>query len=102
MSYIPGQRCVCVRDYFPFQAGAPYGGAMPVKGQVYTIRDVLAYQAGDIVCGIIFTTDMVFLLLEEIPGSHCFDAVAFRPFRETSIEVFKRLLVNPPKIPVSA
>ena len=90
---IPGRKVICLSDNFPNYA---QGEVTPVKGLTYTIREVLAFNAG------------VGLWLEEIhnkPGNYrhpdtrlllhaepAFIITSFRPVFNTDISVFTRML----------
>lgn len=100
MSFHPGQRVVCVDasntgKYVPWKPLAGYPLQL-VKSRVYTIREI----------GEFFGLPTVWL--DEItrqpfrgvePG---FDPRRFRPVKTTSIEIFRQMLVTPPKETVDA
>jgi hypothetical protein len=86
-----GQQVVCVDAL-----GAP----QLVKGDIYTVTLVLPVEVSvwrGVIC------EMGGLLLEEAEpsfGDVGFATPRFRPVKPTSIEVFRQLLVRPPKAPV--
>lgn len=92
MAFHVGQMVVCVDDE---DLNEPV--AAPIKGQVYTVRDVVFEPAS---CrpspdGLNFV---------ELPDRVHFRGYwvgRFRPVKQTSIEIFQQLLVNPPKEVVS-
>ena len=89
-----GQRVVCIRgfDHIP-QAAI----SIPSVGQVYTIRDVLlgTYYDGSRQYALVFQE------FTNPPGPDgcecCFSPVCFRPVKDTSIEVFRKLLAPMPE-----
>lgn len=102
-NFRPGQKVVMFRD---FGQGARLradleGVVLPVKGPVYTVREIDPDTSNGFVC---------IRLVEITNGPHVgdgmepsFEAALFRPIveRKTSIEVFKAML-NPSKQPVEA
>ncbi len=109
MPFNVGDLVMCIGDDWE-KAGNPrwMPPHLPVKGCVYTVRNVFNY-----------TTPAPGLLLYEVvnptPGTHwktgaripdevSFIHLAFRPVRKTSIDVFRSALVpieaiKPPKVP---
>lgn len=87
-----GQRVVCVSKF----AKQPFIINLPVKGCVYTIRSVVPSDDPHYSCG---------LLLDEIHNGmspFClvewnFAGERFRPVKDTSIEVFRKLLAPMPE-----
>lgn len=90
MTFHVGQKVVCVDDS---------GSIYPViKSQVYTISDMSQGSGLDL-----RTKEIRYgagVRVEEIP-MHEFDwfaAERFRPVKTTSIEIFRAMLVTPPKV----
>lgn len=49
--FLPNQKVVCVNDVFKLPAGfGKYFTAFPVKGRIYTIRDILPGMDGEVAC----------------------------------------------------
>jgi hypothetical protein len=94
MSFHVGQMVVCVR-FIPSDA-FDIPGAIPAVGSVYTVGFVTLDFRGIEAIGLV-----------ELPGqSDCglpigFIASHFRPVKQTSIEIFQQMLVNPPREVVS-
>ncbi len=95
-----GMRCVFVREYELFPAGTDF--VFPVKGRVYTVRDVVVSTLGPAELG---------LRLHEISNAHTigrvipydgrivtitgepvFEASRFRPLSEARLDQFRKLL----------
>jgi hypothetical protein len=95
MMFHVGQKVVCVDDEFGF-ADRLSLRELPVKGNVYIIRDMPLGMAID-------GSRRIGLLLQGIKNNegprgieHCFNPMRFRPIveRKTDISIF-RLLLNP-------
>src|SRR5262245_26979133 len=97
MAFHVGQKVVCIADC---------NGSVPVhtikRGDVLTIREIQAdclRQSGVTMGGLRFieivneATPTYFGMFEAD-----YDPDKFRPLRTTSIEVFRQMLVNPPKV----
>ena len=79
-----GQQIVCINDIGP---SLPAGHAHPVRGCVYTIRDII--DCGDRVC---LTLEEIVNPIRRSGRELCFKSRRFRPVKPTSIEVFHQLL----------
>jgi hypothetical protein len=87
--YDTGKQVICIREDFGDAVPPPVLPVRyPVKGQVYTIRDVRPMP------------NYLLLVFEEILnpeepdwGELGFNASRFRPVRKTDISCFKRILV---------
>lgn len=100
MSFHVGQRVVCVEDQpKPGTIWSP--GTAPEKGRVYTIARVFTHPS----------TDGLLVELVEIRrsdaterqwGHRGYGAYRFRPLDERRLDIFREMLVTPPKEPVSA
>jgi len=93
-----GQQVVCVASRWPTYYHI-HCDTLPKHGSIYTVRATVT------VCG------ELGLFLEEIinPPSaftnapaqeQAFHCDGFRPVKQTSIEIFRQILVSPPKSPV--
>lgn len=89
--FVVGQKVACIADDWGRAWWDSYVKGNPVKGEIYTIRTIIAIQ------------DRVWLRFSEIvnPSGSWFDeveyaAVNFRPLveRKTDIAVFERMLTD--------
>lgn len=88
-----GDKVVCIND--TFDAIRRENLNLPVKDEIYTVREVRTS-----------TEKPLNLLLEEVVniarqwkdffGEPSFDISRFRPLKESSIEIFQKLLIDPP------
>jgi hypothetical protein len=94
-----GQQVVCVDDAYR-DLGWRNVPNRPVKGRVYTVREVLLYEYFD------FGAKPALRLHEIINPEFdwiegrceiAFGFARFRPVRKTSIEVFERMLIKAPE-----
>jgi hypothetical protein len=95
--FAPGQMALCVDDTHP-QNWRPHPSYItPIRGVVYTVRDVVWFYDAEVGGG------GAHLLLEEIVNDPiagrelAFRARRFRPVRDTSIDVFRKLLEPQPE-----
>lgn len=88
-----GQRVVCINDRRRGLRPLPFGCSLPKQGCVYTVRDIFPDPFDG----------RILLLLEEIINpmlgriEYGYDASHFSPVKETSIEVFRKLLLPLPE-----
>jgi hypothetical protein len=89
-----GQQVVCI-EYIR-SAIDEFAGASPTKGGIYTVQTVvLDFRAVE-------SITLAEIPVVELNGRRtCFVAAHFRPVKQTSIEIFQQLLVNPPREVVS-
>lgn len=90
-----GQLVVCTYDMSGVASSRKRGEKAPIKGNVYTVRAVMASKD---------YPGTLRILLEEIVnpsiqyidtvGEANFPAAAFRPAQETNIDVFKKVLAS--------
>lgn len=98
-----GGQVVCIDDDWK-PAPGPLGISAPVRGQVYTVREI---GKGVTTADGSHHPDFVGIKLEEIHnppdiptpgrGEVVFNIIAFRPVKKTSIEEFTKILDNAPK-----
>lgn len=107
MSFHVGQRVVCVDDDFGPHSSHPKlsGVHWPQRGAVYTIRamDFIAASYGEgTVLWFHEITNPVVKFRDLPPMEVAFVAKFFRPVKTTSIEIFRQMLVTPPREVVDA
>lgn len=92
MNWYIGQKIVCVNDEWEAEEGVPVGLVQdPIRGNIYTIRDIDTHQEDDIG-----------FRLEEIINppfedfETTFNEKAFKPVRTTSISIFAQMLEQEP------
>lgn len=98
MDWHIGQRVVCVRDDFKCIPCQIAGGGVPHVGKTYTIRGFNLWSPqNDIVgtgCGF-YLDEVINPLCHYADGvwrEMSFDQCAFRPVKETSIDIFEAML----------
>jgi hypothetical protein len=90
MMFSVGQMVVCIDDRWV--GAAVYRLVTPVKGIIYTIRSVR--NSGDGTVGFLLE-EITNQPLDSVLDGLCeptFDVNCFRPIKETSIEIFRRLV----------
>ena len=91
MSFHKGQRVVCIKD--GFKAGS--GEKTPVKGKVYTIRDIYFAEIKQCECLRLVEIVNTPKNYADIGYGECgFRSQFFRPLCESRIAVFKAMLVS--------
>lgn len=102
MSFHVGQKVVCINDRGIendlFERG-------PTKGEVYTIRNIRTDKRGNVGFRLVEIVNQPNPRREpDETGDReaGFYARRFRPVKTTSIEIFKAMLVNPPREVVDA
>lgn len=99
----PGMRVVCVSDEwmpgFKEQEQLRHGSAFPVKGRVYTLRDVIISEdTGELLVRLVeIVNPPVVILWDGTIGEPLWGAFRFRPLDENRLDVFRDLLVDLPK-----
>lgn len=99
----PGMRVVCISDEwmpgFKEQEQLRHGSDFPVRGCVYTLRDVIiAEDTGDLLVRLVeIINSPVVILWDGSIGEPLWGAFRFRPLDETRLDVFRNLLVDLPK-----
>lgn len=98
MAFRAGQKVMCV--FVEGANGIWYPGEEPTKGAVYTITKIYHNPSGVLV--------LELAEIERCPecfesyGHMGYGAWRFRPVKTTSIEIFRQMLVNPPREVVDA
>jgi hypothetical protein len=94
-----GQQVVCVDDDYTNHPAWVVVPNRPVRGSVYTIREVceVTYETGpDIGLRLIEVVNAPICWRDGV-AEHAFHRQRFRPLRKTSIEVFERMLIKAPE-----
>jgi hypothetical protein len=89
MLFHVGQRVVCIVEGELWNPQPP--SQRPERGMVYTIRELTNYAPPGLRFEEIVNPTLNYC---EALGEMCFDATCFRPVKDTSIDVFTKLL-NP-------
>lgn len=95
MAFRVGQDVVCLRDWPP-NPKVTYSGPLPVKGGVYTIREIVvdSWCSGD-TC---LRLEEIILPLNQMLGEElAFEACYFRPIARRNIEIVEALKAPPPE-----
>jgi hypothetical protein len=96
----PGVRVVCVFDDWPpgfkEQEQLRHGSAFPVKGRVYTLRDVvISEDTRELLVRLVeIVNPPVVILWDGSIGEPLWGAFRFRPLDESRLDVFRNLLVD--------
>lgn len=88
MTFSVGQEVVCVDD--ENWLNTDESGKHPVKGNVYTVAEWRTFRGTPAIS------------LDEFACWHFYMARRFRPVKTTSIEIFRAMLVTPPREIVGA
>lgn len=101
-----GQLVVCVRDDgFPNKETMRQRGAeFPVRGRIYTMRDLYASDRGGLLCcRLVEITNPTLSVLCGCYGAEPgFSVSRFRPVVDSRLDVFREMLVRPPTERVDA
>ncbi len=102
-----GMRCVFVREYDV--SLAEFGFVLPVKGRVYSVREVVVSEIVGEVCLRLVEISNVHTIGRivryagrnnvRIAGEPAFEADRFRPLSDTSLDQFRRLLAPDDRVP---
>lgn len=99
----PGMRVVCICDDWPpgfkERETLRHGAIFPVKGRVYTLREVIVTpDTGELVVRLVeIVNPAIVFLWNDTLGEPLWGAFRFRPLDESRLDVFRNLLVDLPK-----
>lgn len=66
-----------------------YGGKLPVKGKVYTIREIVAFPNGD---GLRLEEIVNPLVCSNYSTEPTFSTIQFRPVQDSDLDIFREML----------